>query len=194
MASNRGPQGPGAPFQGAPRYIADFSKALASEVRILLQEVGELRDERRRLQQEIAELMAVKSKHGAGGDYSHEWMSEFQRLTIEPPPPGAPPPPPAEEPVLAVARPAWRTVQKKPDAPTPSAVAARRRAGKGAAAAPTPPPPPPEPPKPELPSWAQWKPNPTLAPTPRHGGGGSQAMTAAPPRGGLFGPVTPPPQ
>lgn len=33
-----------------PRYINDFSKALASEVRILLDEVGKLRDERRALQ------------------------------------------------------------------------------------------------------------------------------------------------
>lgn len=33
------------------RYLNDFSKALASEVRILLQEVGKLRDERRQLQQ-----------------------------------------------------------------------------------------------------------------------------------------------
>lgn len=35
------------------RYINDFSKALASEVRILLQEVGKLRDERRALQQYV---------------------------------------------------------------------------------------------------------------------------------------------
>jgi hypothetical protein len=32
------------------RYLHDFSKALASEVRILLAEVGKLRDERRALQ------------------------------------------------------------------------------------------------------------------------------------------------
>ena len=32
------------------RYLNDFSKALANEVRILLQEVGQLRDERRALQ------------------------------------------------------------------------------------------------------------------------------------------------
>lgn len=32
------------------RYLNDFSKALASEVRILLAEVGKLRDERRALQ------------------------------------------------------------------------------------------------------------------------------------------------
>jgi hypothetical protein len=36
------------------------SKALAQEVRILLQEVGKLRDERRQLQFEVAELLAVK--------------------------------------------------------------------------------------------------------------------------------------
>jgi len=70
--------------------LNDFSKALASEVRILLQEVGKLRDERRALQQyvhpqslrptpsnaicsEIAELMAVKAKHSAGGEYSPDW-------------------------------------------------------------------------------------------------------------------------
>ena len=35
------------------RYLNDFSKALASEVRILLQEVGKLRDERRALQQYV---------------------------------------------------------------------------------------------------------------------------------------------
>ena len=32
------------------RYLNDFSKALAGEVRILLAEVGKLRDERRQLQ------------------------------------------------------------------------------------------------------------------------------------------------
>jgi hypothetical protein len=33
------------------RYIHDFTKALSGEVRVLLDEVGALRDERRRLQQ-----------------------------------------------------------------------------------------------------------------------------------------------
>jgi len=56
-----------------PKYLNDFSKALASEVRILLAEVGKLRDERRALQFEIAELMSVKSKHGAGGEYAPHW-------------------------------------------------------------------------------------------------------------------------
>jgi hypothetical protein len=35
------------------RYINDFTKALAGEVRILLAEVGELRDERQKLQQYV---------------------------------------------------------------------------------------------------------------------------------------------
>ena len=97
------------------RYLNDFSKALASEVRILLAEVGKLRDERRQLQlcvsfcylihrfsftpfrlpriclhtpdttktnemnSEIAELMAVKSKHGAGGEYSPNWAPPVSR-------------------------------------------------------------------------------------------------------------------
>ncbi|PSR73233.1 hypothetical protein PHLCEN_2v10893 [Hermanssonia centrifuga] len=38
-------------YGAPPKYLNDFSKALASEVRILLQEVGKLRDERRQLQQ-----------------------------------------------------------------------------------------------------------------------------------------------
>ncbi|KIM24997.1 hypothetical protein M408DRAFT_331470 [Serendipita vermifera MAFF 305830] len=36
------------------------SKALAAEVRILLQEVGKLRDEKRALQFEVSELLAAK--------------------------------------------------------------------------------------------------------------------------------------
>ncbi len=74
------------------------------------------------------------------------------------PPALAPPPPPPEEEPPALdgpARPAWRTVVKRPE-PGP------RRKGKAAApaAAPTPPPPPPpalEAPRPDLPSWAQWR-------------------------------------
>ncbi|KAK6988152.1 hypothetical protein R3P38DRAFT_280524 [Favolaschia claudopus] len=35
---------------GGPKYIIDFSKALANEVKILLGEVGKLRDEKRALE------------------------------------------------------------------------------------------------------------------------------------------------
>ena len=83
------------------RYMNDFTKALSVEVKMLLEEVGRLRDERRSLQlwvilflhrmvyddwlafelllvcvtrREIAELMALKSKHGAGGEYVPDWL------------------------------------------------------------------------------------------------------------------------
>ncbi|ETW77500.1 hypothetical protein HETIRDRAFT_421624 [Heterobasidion irregulare TC 32-1] len=139
------------PFTGPPpRYINDFSKALASEVRILLQEVGKLRDERRALQHEIAELMAVKSKHGAGGEYSPDWRPKMPLPDMLPPPEAPPALPPIED--IAPAKPGWRTVHKRPERPP--------RGAKGkqpAAIAPAPPPPPPEPPKPEMPSWAQWR-------------------------------------
>ncbi|KAI9509540.1 hypothetical protein F5148DRAFT_1282823 [Russula earlei] len=142
-----------------PKYLNDFSKALASEVRILLQEVGKLRDERRALQHEIAELMAVKAKHSAGGEYSPDWRPKFLPDELMPPPPGPPPPPPppVDEPPApdGPVRGGWRPVHKRPE---PGA----RRKGKAAAAAAAPPLPPPPPaaieaPRPELPSWAQWR-------------------------------------
>jgi len=155
----------------------DFTKALASEVRILLAEVGKLRDERRQLQYEIAELMAVKSKHG--GDFAPEWRPKIEAPPVEAPPP----PPPAIEDEPSQARPGWRVVQKRPE----------RRAIKGKQPAPAPPPVPvppqiAEPPRQELPAWAQWRPNPLLAPTPLS----APASPAPPP--GLFGPPTPPPK
>lgn len=45
------------------RYLNDFSKALASEVRILLQEVGKLRDERRALQQYVLSTLLASPQH-----------------------------------------------------------------------------------------------------------------------------------
>ncbi|KAG6832985.1 Mitochondrial distribution and morphology protein 10 [Tricholoma furcatifolium] len=165
-----------------PKYLNEFSKALAGEVRILLAEVGKLRDERRALQYEIAELMQMKSKHGAGGEFSPDWRPRIEAPLLEPPPP---PPPAIEAPPPPPARPAWRVVHKRPE-----------RRPRMINAPPPPPPAPvpvpaPEPPKPELPAWAQWKPNPLLAPTPAPI---PVPMTPAPPvRSGLFGPSTPPP-
>ncbi|KAI0786940.1 hypothetical protein C8Q75DRAFT_254313 [Abortiporus biennis] len=165
------------------RYLNDFSKALASEVRILLDEVGKLRDERRQLQYEIAELMAVKSKHGAGGEYTPDWMPKREPT---PPPASPPPPPPAIEDVQP-ARPAWRTVHKRPERKhKPKALPAPSPAQPPAAI------PPPPPPQSNLPAWAQWRPNPLLAaPQPQ---AGAPLSSPAPPRQGLFGPPTPPPQ
>ncbi|KAH9931555.1 uncharacterized protein B0H18DRAFT_1083519 [Fomitopsis serialis] len=167
------------------RYINDFSKALANEVRILLQEVGKLRDERRQLQYEIAELMSVKSKHGAGGEYTPDWQPPLE----QPPPPPAVEAPPAPQSVAGdgPARPAWRTVNVRQER--------RQKAKAKALPAPQIPAPIPEPPTPNLPAWAQWKPNPLLSPQPIPGTTASPLPTEmAPPRMGLFGPPSPPPK
>ncbi|KAK0460453.1 uncharacterized protein EV420DRAFT_1641000 [Desarmillaria tabescens] len=171
-----------------PKYINDFSKALASEVRILLAEVGQLRDERRALQFEIAELMSAKSKHGAGGEYTPDWRPPPEPQALLPPPP--PPPPPIDEGPPGPARPAWRTVHKRaerkekaiakrmpPAIPAPSAV------------------PPLALPRPNVPAWAQWKPNPLLSPAPVMAAPTAPLPNSPPPpsRSGLFGPPTPPP-
>ncbi|KAF8478825.1 hypothetical protein JB92DRAFT_3133826 [Gautieria morchelliformis] len=173
-----------------PKYLNDFSKALASEVRILLQEVGKLRDERRALQFEIAELMAVKSKHGAGGEYSPDWKPKEQ-----PAPPPAPDAP-AGEPAPAPAKPAWRTVNhRKP-------LAHKKEKAKPPPAAPEPPPDLQKP----MPSWSTWKrpssstpdawhphanntisANPLLAPTPKAPSAPAPLPTPPPPRPNLFG-------
>ena len=182
MASKGSPYNPHA----TPKYIQDFGKALSGEVRILLQEVGKLRDERRQLQFEIAELMALKSKHGAGGEYSPDW-----RPRLEGPPPGMlpmpmpeemPPPPQAIE-DIPQARPGWRVVPKK--------VERRKKITAPPPSAPSPAPPQPmyEPP-PNVPAWAQWRPNPLLAPTPLNQ---PHIPITPPPRAGLFGASTPPP-
>ncbi|KAF8636300.1 hypothetical protein AX17_003641 [Amanita inopinata Kibby_2008] len=170
-------------FTPPPKYINDFSKALASEVRILLAEVGKLRDERRALQYEIAELLSVKSKHGAGGEYSPDWRPKAIEAPPEPPAQPASASPPEE---AIQARPGWRIIHKrKPKAITAAPQSATPTAAPVAA-------PIPEAPRHELPAWAQWRPNPLLAPTP-------VAPTvplaqSPPPKPGLFGPPTPPPK
>ncbi|TBU26258.1 hypothetical protein BD311DRAFT_667941 [Dichomitus squalens] len=167
-------------YPAPPKYLNDFSKALASEVRILLAEVGKLRDERRQLQYEIAELMAVKSKFGGGGEYNSEWMPKHE----EPPAPASPAPPTAPSVIDdgAPARPAWRTVHRREE----------RRAKAKAKALPAPAPAPPAiaaaPEPSNLPAWAQWKPNPLLSPAPIMGTSSSPLPADVPmPRSGLFG-------
>lgn len=116
--------------------------------------------------------MAVKSKHGAGGEYSPDWRPSnlkvrvtllhphlHRRLTsatfqaVEAPPDASAPPaiaapPPSEEPVQA--RPGWRVIHKR----KPKAITA------GPGPAPTPAPAAvasPAPARQELPAWAQWR-------------------------------------
>lgn len=73
------------------QYLDEFSKSLAAEVRMLLAEVGKLREERRNLQQyvslvfiqpiisdiflfsEMGYLLCMRSKYGPGGEFDPEW-------------------------------------------------------------------------------------------------------------------------
>jgi len=161
-------------YKGAPpKYLNDFSKALASEVRILLAEVGKLRDERRQLQFEIAELMSLKSKHGAGGEYAPDWKPK-----PEPPPPAAPAAPPAQPAAPVEAKPGWKPVYKKPER--------KPREPKALPPAPAPAPAPATP-KPSGPSWTTWRPNPHLAQTPRAPASAPLPVPPTPRPAGLFG-------
>ncbi|KIM54061.1 hypothetical protein SCLCIDRAFT_65436, partial [Scleroderma citrinum Foug A] len=63
-------------------YLDEFSKALASEVQMLLGEVGKLCED------ELGYLM-MKSKYGPGGEFVSDWQPP-----MPPPPPDAPMPPP----------------------------------------------------------------------------------------------------
>ncbi|KAI0922842.1 hypothetical protein AcV5_009716 [Taiwanofungus camphoratus] len=90
--------------------------------------------------------MAVKSKHGAGGEYTPDWRPKPE----EPPRPPSPGPPPPPSSVLGdgPARPAWRTVHKREN---------RQKAKAKALPPPDAPPPALHAPPPNLPAWAQWK-------------------------------------
>jgi len=167
--------------------VNDFTKGMAQEVRYLLSEIGKLRDQRRQLQYEIAELMAVRSKFSENGEFQPEWKPPVP--AIEPPPPPA-----LEQEVAAIPAvpPAWRRVSKRPERKP------ARTVPKAITAAPAPAPAVPVPEqKPEVPAWAQWRPNPLLRP----GSAVNSPSTAPtaithepPPRAGLFGPSTPPPK
>ncbi|KAF8639219.1 hypothetical protein AX17_001704 [Amanita inopinata Kibby_2008] len=159
-------------------YLDEFSKALATEVRMLLGEVGKLREERRALQHELGFLLTMKSKYGPGGEFEPEWKPGAPGGP--PGPPGdAPPPepqPPAPEQPTAHVRPGWRPVpgrrKKKKEAPVPSVAAV-----------------PVVDPRHQIQSWATWQPDPNLAPTPPS----IEPTLLVPNRGspGLFGPRSP---
>ncbi|KAL7284724.1 LOW QUALITY PROTEIN: hypothetical protein ACG7TL_002030 [Trametes sanguinea] len=50
-------------------YLDEFSRSLATEVRMLLSEVGKLREDKRNLEYQIGELLQFKSKYGPGGEF-----------------------------------------------------------------------------------------------------------------------------
>jgi hypothetical protein len=108
------------------QYLDEFSKALAAEVRMLLGEVGKLREERRNLQQyvhtsvtiaitqtivsEMGFLLCMKSKYGPGGEFQPDWHPS----TAAPPPePPAPPPEVAPDLPPPATKPGWRQIGKR---------------------------------------------------------------------------------
>lgn len=164
-------------------YLDEFSKALAAEVRMLLGEVGKLREERKSLQHELGMLLLVRSKYEHGGEFAGD-MPAPQPAAAEAPPP----PPAAEQPPV---RPGWRTVPM------------RGKKTKRRDQPPVPPPAPTMPPYPAGPahmhpgpdprhqvtSWPLWQPDPGLVPTPPS----VQPTLLVPQAGspGLFGPRSP---
>ncbi|KAK7049981.1 hypothetical protein VNI00_005412 [Paramarasmius palmivorus] len=161
-------------------YLDDFSKALATEVRILLGEVGKLREERRGLQHEIGYLLCIRSKYGPGGEFEPDWKPQPGQPGGPPadvPPP--PPPPPEPAPEMPQARPAWRSV-------VPRTSRRKKREAAAAAAAAAAPPPQPDP-RAQTMSWATWQPDPHFVPTPPSVEPGLLVPEASSP--GLFGPL-----
>lgn len=169
-------------------YLDEFSKALAAEVRMLLGEVGKLREERRNLQHEMGFLLCMKSKYGPGGEFQPDWQPPAVPVSAPQEPP--PPPPdaglPSDLPAPA-AKPGWRPIGKRKG---------KKRDRAAAQAAP-----PAAPPVSHVPhhmmdprrqvtqSWATWHPDPDQAPTPPSIEPSLTIPRAVSP--GLFGPRTP---
>jgi len=123
---------------------------LAAEVRMLLGEVGKLREERRGLLHEIGYLLCIRSKYGPGGEFEGDWKPG-PGMPGGPPAEAPPPPPEPPAPEVPQARPGWRSVTQR----------SRRR--KRDAAPPPPPPadpglmPPSMDPRRQVQSWATWQ-------------------------------------
>ncbi|KAI0752741.1 hypothetical protein C8Q80DRAFT_472567 [Daedaleopsis nitida] len=159
-------------------YLDEFSRSLATEVRMLLSEVGKLREDKRNLEYQIGELLQFKSKYGPGGEFDPSWKPAMTCVPTDAAPP-EPAPAPEEPEIPGPAPSAWRTINPR----------SSRRSRRSAAAA-APPPPPPEPVPPATQSWATWQPNPAFQPSPpiqpvEHLLAPSQSSP------GLFGPRSP---
>ncbi|KAF9255250.1 hypothetical protein L218DRAFT_884584 [Marasmius fiardii PR-910] len=165
-------------------YLDEFSKALATEVRILLGEVGKLREERRGLQHEIGYLLCIRSKYGPGGEFEGDWRPAPGQPGGPPLDPPAPPPEaPAPPPEPPVARPAWRNVYPRRSRKKKEAAAAAPAADPQSSQLPQ------TNPRAQAQSWVQWQPDPMFAPTPP-----SHEPTLIVPEAsspGLFGPRSP---
>ena len=63
-------------------YMNEFSRALAGEVTLLLQEVGKLREEKRNIQHEIGCLHSLKQKYNPGGIFDPDWFAPFRESPL----------------------------------------------------------------------------------------------------------------
>ncbi|RDX52641.1 hypothetical protein OH76DRAFT_1554302 [Lentinus brumalis] len=160
-------------------YLEEFSRSLATEVRMLLSEVGKLREDKRNLEYQIGELLQFKSKYGPGGEFDPSWKPAMTCVPTDAAAAQEPAPAPEPEPEVPQPAPsAWRTIHTRGSR--------RARRSQGAAA----PQPPPAEPAPTTQSWATWQPNPAFQPSP-------PSVTVehllAPSQGspGLFGPRSP---
>ena len=60
----------------------EFSRALAGEVTLLLQEVGKLREEKRNIHHEIGCLVSLKEKYYPGGEFDPDWFASFREYPL----------------------------------------------------------------------------------------------------------------
>lgn len=161
---------------------------LANEMKMYTAEVIRFQEEIRKLKFEVDELKAWKEREILG--IPIEFLPpSLQPPLLLPPPEEAPHPAPED---YEPARPAWRTVQKKPARkPKPKAIT-----GSAASPPPTSPSPAISPPPHqgmpgvfEMSGWAQWRPNPAYSPAPLSGTPTSPLPGGrAGPKPGLFGP------
>ncbi|KZT43367.1 hypothetical protein SISSUDRAFT_978611, partial [Sistotremastrum suecicum HHB10207 ss-3] len=138
------------------KYLDEFSRALASEVRMLLDEVGKLREERRTMQFELAYLFEIRSKYEGNGIFNQGWQPTTGPFAPQPQVPPPPPPPPEPEPPRA---PAWHPANPPKGSRISKKGGTGKKAKEAAAAAATQAPPAAAPagPRAQVASWSTWQ-------------------------------------
>ncbi|KAI0299456.1 hypothetical protein B0F90DRAFT_1857037 [Multifurca ochricompacta] len=161
-------------------YLDEFSKSLATEVRMLLGEVGKLREERRNIQFEIGTLLCLRSKYETGGCLTQ--IGSHVDLPPEEPPALAPEAPRAG---------AWRSVHQRGGFRRTRKKSETRPVGPIIGTMPPPAAPPPDRAQ-ATGSWATWQVQPGLEYTPPPSEPTIHLAPEVPqqPRG-LFGPRSP---
>jgi len=179
-------------------YLDEFSRSLAAEVRMLLSEVGALREEKRALQYRIGCMMQDLAKYEPGGEYNPDYRPVGCKPAGEAAAPE--PEPPAPE-VPQTAPGAWRPVRVRRSRKSRDPAGPPPGAGPPPMSAAPPMPIPITMPVPPMPSMARhtgaswpapWHPDPTYAPS--SPSVEIQPELLQPPRSspGLFGPRSPP--